>query len=159
MSTQSKVPDPLRSDNQPTTIKVISHTSLIYWWPVWLVGFILAGLTYADGTRLAVLPAETTVKEIQPNKVYELTLPRPPTEALVKAAESGKGQDAFPVRIARSQDYGMVDIVVLLLVIFGSNVPLRGLASIIAIRPSARHGCTPDTGMSHMGFRCVLSAN
>ncbi len=24
-------------------------------------------------------------------------------------------------------------------------------------RPSARHGCTPDTGMSHMGFRCVLA--
>ncbi|HWL09224.1 MAG TPA: formylglycine-generating enzyme family protein [Planctomicrobium sp.] len=25
-------------------------------------------------------------------------------------------------------------------------------------RPSARHGCAPDTGMSHVGFRCVLSA-
>ncbi len=25
-------------------------------------------------------------------------------------------------------------------------------------RPSARHGCSPDTGMSHMGFRCVKSA-
>jgi formylglycine-generating enzyme len=25
-------------------------------------------------------------------------------------------------------------------------------------RPSARHGCTPDTGMSHIGFRCVLNA-
>ena len=25
-------------------------------------------------------------------------------------------------------------------------------------RPSARHGCTPDTGMSHVGFRCVRSA-
>jgi formylglycine-generating enzyme required for sulfatase activity len=24
-------------------------------------------------------------------------------------------------------------------------------------RPSARHGCPPDTGMSHMGFRCVLT--
>jgi sulfatase modifying factor 1 len=24
-------------------------------------------------------------------------------------------------------------------------------------RPSARHGCTPDTGMSHMGFRCAIS--
>jgi formylglycine-generating enzyme required for sulfatase activity len=24
-------------------------------------------------------------------------------------------------------------------------------------RPSARHGCTPDTGMSHIGFRCVKS--
>jgi formylglycine-generating enzyme len=26
-------------------------------------------------------------------------------------------------------------------------------------RPSARHGCTPDTGMSHIGFRCVLTAD
>jgi len=24
-------------------------------------------------------------------------------------------------------------------------------------RPSARHGCAPDTGMSHVGFRCVVS--
>jgi formylglycine-generating enzyme required for sulfatase activity len=24
-------------------------------------------------------------------------------------------------------------------------------------RPSARLGCTPDTGMSHLGFRCVMS--
>jgi formylglycine-generating enzyme required for sulfatase activity len=26
-------------------------------------------------------------------------------------------------------------------------------------RPSARHGCTPDTGMSHIGFRCARSGN
>lgn len=25
-------------------------------------------------------------------------------------------------------------------------------------RPGARHGCPPDTGMSHIGFRCVKSA-
>jgi hypothetical protein len=134
MSTPTHAPDSQRPAHEPMTIKIISHTTLIYWWPVWLVGFILAGLTYADGTRLAVVPAETTVKEIQPNKVYELTLAKPPTEALVDAAaDSGKGTDAFPVRIARSKDYGMVYIVVLLLVIFGSNVPLRGLASIVAI--------------------------
>jgi formylglycine-generating enzyme required for sulfatase activity len=24
-------------------------------------------------------------------------------------------------------------------------------------RPGARHGCSPDTGMSHVGFRCVTS--
>jgi len=24
-------------------------------------------------------------------------------------------------------------------------------------RPSARHGCTPDTGMSHVGFRCAMT--
>lgn len=26
-------------------------------------------------------------------------------------------------------------------------------------RPSARHGCTPDTGMSHVGFRCAISSD
>lgn len=26
-------------------------------------------------------------------------------------------------------------------------------------RPSARHGCTPDTGMSHVGFRCAMSSS
>ena len=26
-------------------------------------------------------------------------------------------------------------------------------------RPSARHGCSPDTGMSHVGFRCARSAS
>ena len=26
-------------------------------------------------------------------------------------------------------------------------------------RPGARHGCSPDTGMSHVGFRCVRDAN
>jgi formylglycine-generating enzyme required for sulfatase activity len=25
-------------------------------------------------------------------------------------------------------------------------------------RPSARHGCSPDTGMSHVGFRCVMTS-
>ena len=26
-------------------------------------------------------------------------------------------------------------------------------------RPSARHGCSPDTGMSHVGFRCAKARN
>jgi hypothetical protein len=88
---------------------VISHTTLIYWWPVWLVGFILAGLTYADGSRLAVIPADSTSKDVR------------------IAANTNL------VRISANKNYGMVYITVLLLVIFGSNVPLRGLTSFIAI--------------------------
>src|SRR5262245_18416498 len=30
---------------QAQTNRVVSHTTLIYWWPGWLVGFILAALT------------------------------------------------------------------------------------------------------------------
>jgi hypothetical protein len=32
-------------------IKVFGHSSLIYWWPVWLTCFVLAGATYAEGDR------------------------------------------------------------------------------------------------------------
>ncbi len=32
-------------------IVVYGHSSLVYWWPVWLVCFILAGATYAEGDR------------------------------------------------------------------------------------------------------------
>ena len=38
MSTQ---PAPLLPP-RPTEIKIYSHSSLFYWWPVWLLGYILA---------------------------------------------------------------------------------------------------------------------
>src|SRR5262249_3590909 len=73
-------------------------------------------------------------KEAQPGTVYQLTVPADRSQALARAAEdSAKGQEAFPVRIAHSKNYGIVYVVVLLVVIFGSTVPLRGLASVVAV--------------------------
>jgi hypothetical protein len=127
-------PAATRGPSQPQTLKVVSHTGLIYWWPVWLVGFILAGLTYADGSRLAVVPAATKVEAVQPGKVYQLTVPDRPPESLVRAAaDTTEGREAFPVRIASNKNYGFVYVVVILLVIFVTNVPLRGLSSVVAI--------------------------
>ena len=121
------------SHGQPQTIRVISHIGLIYWWPVWLLGFIVAGLTYADGSRLAVVPAGTAVKEVEPGKVYELTVAGQSSPSLAEAAAASASGEAFPVRIAASKNYGIVYVVVVLLVVFSSNVPLRGLASVIAV--------------------------
>jgi hypothetical protein len=118
---------------QRREIKVISHTTLFYWWPVWLAGLILAGLTYAEGTRLAILPPGTAVQEVQPYKVYELTTEEPSPVLARAAANTAQGREAFPVHIAQRKNYGMVYVVVVLLVVFGSNVPLRGLASVVAI--------------------------
>jgi hypothetical protein len=115
----------------PQSLTVISHSGLIYWWPVWLVGFVLAGLTYWENSRLAVLPPGTTAKAAEAGgggRVYELTVP--PGAPPVKAAD---GADSFPVRISRNTDYGVVYVVVVLLVAFGSNVHLRGLASLAAV--------------------------
>jgi len=35
-------------------VVIYSHSSLFYWWPAWVVGFLLAGLTYWGGQRYEV---------------------------------------------------------------------------------------------------------
>jgi len=134
MSTGKPPPAPAAPE-QPLTIKVVSHSGLLYCWPVWLVGFIFAGLTYFEGSRAAVVPGGTAVKEVESNKVYQLTLPpgRPSPPLERAAANTEAGREAFPVQMSNSKNYGAMYAVVILLVLFGSNVPFRGLASIIAI--------------------------
>jgi hypothetical protein len=127
--------EPARPAPPPEDVptKIISHTGLLYWWPVWLVGFILAGLTWFERTRLAVVPAGTTVKEVR-EKTYELTVPKDSGAAVHHLKEATQaGQDAFPVAVSGNRNYGMIYVVVLLLVIFATNVPLRGLWSALAL--------------------------
>jgi hypothetical protein len=131
MSTSANPTSPALASEPERLIKVVSHTGLLYWWPVWLVGFILSALTYFDGSRLAIVPEGTKVTP-KGEAVFEVTVPD--SASLKQAAQAtAKGQEAFPVRVSSSRDDGMVFIVVLLLVIFGSNVPLRGLWSLVAI--------------------------
>jgi hypothetical protein len=129
----STSPGPAASSGAEPFIRVVSHTGLLFWWPVWLVGFVLSGLTYLDRGRLAVVPEGTKVRAAG-DKVFELTVPDRPGPLLEQAAEAtAKGQDAFPVRVSGNRNYGMIYIVVLLLVVVGSNAPLRGLWSVVAI--------------------------
>src|SRR5262249_27055712 len=124
---------------------IISHSSLFYWWPVWLVGFIMAGLTWWDGYRLAVVPPHT--KPIKNAVVVppraDGKQPKPITrdvlvldegkELLKKTDESGELLQPDDIRMASSKSYGILYVVVLLLVIFITNVPLRGLWSLFII--------------------------
>ena len=43
----------------PREVRVVAHTMLFYWWPVWAVGLLLAGLTALGGYCLAIVPAGT----------------------------------------------------------------------------------------------------
>jgi hypothetical protein len=43
-------------------VVIYSHSPILYWWPVWLVGFCLALVTYLDGGRMAYVPAGTHVE-------------------------------------------------------------------------------------------------
>jgi hypothetical protein len=46
-------------------IKLISHSMLFYWWPIWLLGFVMAAITYMEDHRLAILPAGSKVTVLE----------------------------------------------------------------------------------------------
>ncbi len=45
------------TEERPAVIeqqKVFSHSSLVYWWPVWLMGYVMAALTYWQGSEYQI---------------------------------------------------------------------------------------------------------
>jgi hypothetical protein len=52
-------------------ITIISHSTLFYWWPVCLVGFVIALLTYMGGHRMAIVPAGTVAVPNQQVEGFE----------------------------------------------------------------------------------------
>src|SRR5262245_26853925 len=62
MSTTQPPPAPPAQKHAPNQVKIYSHSSLFYWWPVWAVGFILGLLTLTEKTRMVVVPADAEAK-------------------------------------------------------------------------------------------------
>jgi len=52
-------------------IVVYGHSSLLYWWPVWLVSFILAAATYAEGDHAGGV---TVSNNNAPGAIFVVTL-------------------------------------------------------------------------------------
>src|SRR5438045_2978026 len=49
-------------------IRVYSHSTLFYWWPVWAAGFIMGLVTLVDGHRVAIVPSGTHIAIAQEGK-------------------------------------------------------------------------------------------
>lgn len=139
----STAPPPAAPPNQE--IKIVSHCNLFYWWPVWAIGMLMGMLTFFDGGRIALVPDGTEARRdwqivtgdengkekkdtregyilergrhLHPDKPAD-NLPKPPEPHL---------------RMATHSTYGVIFATVLLLVITITNVPLRGLWSVIVI--------------------------
>jgi hypothetical protein len=119
---------PIRA--HPREVHIDAHTMLLYWWPVWAVGLLLAGLTWLGGHYLAIVPAGTQVVEGFDGGREALVLPA--GAHLPQDPATGKPREPT-LRVASRSGYGVVFIVVLLLVVFITNVPIRGLWSVIAV--------------------------
>jgi hypothetical protein len=114
----------------PREVHIVAHSMLFYWWPVWAMGLLLAGLTWLGGHYLAIVPAGTQAVEGFDGGREALVLPA--GAHLARDPATGKPREPT-LRVASRSGYGVVFIVVLLLVIFITNVPIRGLWSVIVI--------------------------
>ena len=74
----------------PREVRIVAHTMLFYWWPVWAVGLLLAGLTWLGGNCLAIVPAGTQVVEDFEGGREALVLPA--GAHLPKDPDTGKPQ-------------------------------------------------------------------
>jgi hypothetical protein len=127
-------PAPLPPGSDQREVRIYAHSTLFYWWPVWVIGLILAMWTLIDNHRLAIVPHDTTVKKVR-DGVYELTTdPKKmnPDEHLEKAAAKSN-EPGFPLRAAENSKLGPIFVLVFLLVVLITSVPMRGLWSVVVI--------------------------
>lgn len=122
-------------------IRVYSHSNLFYWWPVWLLSFILAGLTWIGNLHMAVVPEKTVaVKdrqvEVEPGKLETRHVFILPEKAdLVERRRPDGDMEIFQptIFISPRRTYGSLFVIVLLIVIGITNVPMRGLWSVFVL--------------------------
>jgi hypothetical protein len=114
----------------PREVHIVAHSMLFYWWPVWAVGLLLAGLTWLDGHRLAIVPPGTQVLEGFDGSREALVLPA--GSHLPQDPATGKPREPT-LRMASRSGCGVVFVVVVLLVVFITNVPIRGLWSVVVV--------------------------
>jgi hypothetical protein len=113
-------------------IRVYGHSNLFYWWPVWAVGFLMAALTFLDGHVMAIVPPGTTVEHVGTDGKPQDVLVTPPGQTVPPT--NAKYDDPSPrLRVAANNNYGVIFVVTLLVVVMVTSFTLRGLKSVVAI--------------------------
>lgn len=141
----SAPPVPSGMPAKSSEIKIISHSTLFYWWPVWVLGFFMAAWTFAENHRLAIVPptglvTQPTDAEGNPKRgEYQMTFQDSKqtgldTDSLKAGVNNSKSsQPPFPTRVSQHAWLGPVFLVGLILTMLITNVPLRGLWSFVTI--------------------------
>src|SRR4051812_1474492 len=129
---------PLTSTDR-TAIKIVSHSMLFYWWPVWAAGLVMAALTYFEGSRMAIVPPGTQVGraiqgivEVRDDKEGKKPVNIDNQTVLLVPANKGLvDADAPLLHMSPNKNWGVIFATILVLVAVITNVPLRGLWSVV----------------------------
>jgi hypothetical protein len=115
-------------------IKIFGHSTLFYWWPVWVLGFVLCVISLLDNTRAIQVPGQTHIQYNQQEQTYTLSEPSHPDHLRNQLSRYTEGPEKRnPPRISHRAWMGATFLIMLLVVVFITNVPLRGLWSVVVI--------------------------
>lgn len=141
----------LLGSRRPGEITVISHSNLFYWWPIWALGFVMAGITYFEGVHAGFVHGHPKVVTIKGPATYDFVdptseeakakYPKEDFKAIITdisrepfptTRHGGEDKHTFPY-MHNSKTLGVIYAIALLIVIVITNVQLRGLWSLIVI--------------------------
>jgi len=137
MTTAPAAQQPVAVETQavPRQVVVVSHSTMFYWWPVWAIGYVMALITlFIHPARMVTVPSTATVVTraqgtvVTSDKNVELK-----GQDILVAPDSKTVIEQPHVHVSTNQSLGVVYAIVLLLVMTITNVPLRGLWSVIVI--------------------------
>jgi hypothetical protein len=124
-------PTPAANDRTQKVI-IISHTPFFYWWPLWVVGFVMAALTYWYGDPVVIVPAGTEVKRgAQVDGVGKRDILIVPEGKELPNDYDGARQPRL--RMAASNSPGVIWTLTLCFCVIITHVPLRGVYSVIVL--------------------------
>jgi len=143
-------PPAVAASAQPPKIKRLSvsdqvvvyqHSNLFYWWPVWFFGFVFATVTYFGDYHMAIVPAGTkAVKDVvvpDDNGVpvtRDVLVLEKGKKHLTRKDANGKEHEAQPtIYVSPYRSLGTMYLFVLLMVIFITNITLRGQWSLVVM--------------------------
>jgi hypothetical protein len=133
---QSSIPGAPSAANRE--IKLISHSNLFYWWPVWFFAFVFAIWTGVEGHRLAIVPHDAKVKVTQSAQKTRYEVDYETTKRFIADAETANRPDetaatVYKARVSEKAWLGSLFVLILVLTVVITNVPLRGLWSFMVI--------------------------
>jgi hypothetical protein len=108
MATAAPVRPKFTGAEQGSELKIYSHSPILYWWPVWAVGFLMALATWAGNQYMIVVPADSVVTGSQVTAPQATVLGEP------------------VIHMAQSRWPGIIFALTLLFAVFVTSATIRG---------------------------------
>lgn len=135
MEQKQPIPVSVVPDARPREVVIISHSPLFYWWPVWAVGFLMAAVSFWYGDQVAFVPTGTVAERgarIEGHEGRRDILIAPAGQSLPGTDDSGESKHT-QMKMAASNNPGMIWAMTLFIVIVVIHVKMRGIASVVVV--------------------------